>query len=190
MAQSPQFFETPQAMRSWLQKNHATTRELHVGYYKAHVVAAGRRSITWQQSVAEALCFGWIDGIRRTIDEDRYAIRFTPRRPGSRWSEVNIRLVGELEAAGKMTEPGRAVFRARRDPDSQGYKAQKKVGTLDAAREREFKKHKSARAFFASQPPGYQKKLAWWVMQAKQDETRHRRLLRLIEVSANQRRLE
>jgi uncharacterized protein YdeI (YjbR/CyaY-like superfamily) len=177
-------------MRAWLRKHHTTAKDLLVGYYKVHTVRAGKKSLTWPESVAEALCFGWIDGIRRSLDEDRYTIRFTPRRPGSKWSAVNVRLMGELEAAGKMTDAGRAVFQSRRNPGSKGYKAQKKVGKLDPARLKRFRTHRTAWRFYVAQPIGYQKRLAWWVMQAKQDDTRDRRLSRLIEVSARQRRLE
>jgi uncharacterized protein YdeI (YjbR/CyaY-like superfamily) len=186
----PIFFETPQDFRAWLKKHHASARELIVGYYKTHAVKAGKRSINWPQSVAEALCFGWIDGIRRTIDEDRYTIRFTPRRPDSVWSAINIRLMGELEAAGKMTDAGRAIFEARRDRKSKGYNAQKRTGELDATRVRQFKKNKAAWEYFQSQPPGYRRNVSWWVMQARQEETRARRLSKLIETSATQQRMK
>jgi len=186
----PLFFESPQAMRRWLSKNHATAEMLVVGYVKFHAIRGGKRSITWPESVAEALCFGWIDGVRKRLDEDRYTVRFTPRRPESKWSAVNIRLVGELEAAGRMTDAGRTIFEARRNPESKGYKAQKKIGELDLARLELLRKNKIAWTFFQAQPIGYQKKLAWWVMQAKQDETRDRRLRKLIETSVRQRRLE
>jgi uncharacterized protein YdeI (YjbR/CyaY-like superfamily) len=181
---NPHFFETPAAMRAWLEANHLKATELHVGYYKRHAVRDTTPSITWPESIVEALCFGWIDGIRRTLDEDRYTIRFTPRRPGSKWSAVNIRNMAELEASNKMTDAGRAVFEARKDSESPGYKAQKKVGTLDEARLLEFKKNGPAWMFFEAQPAGYQKAAAWWVMQAKQEATRDRRLATLIEYSA------
>jgi len=190
MDKAAHFFETPKAMRAWLRKHHTTAEEFLVGYYKSHCVRGGKRSITWPQSVEEALCFGWIDGIRRSVDEDRYTTRCTPRRPTSKWSAVNIRLMGELEAAGRMTDAGRMIFQSRKNPDSLGYKAQKKVGALDPARMKLFKKNKPAWEFFHSQPIGYRKKLAWWVMQAKQDETRDRRLHKLIEVSARRLRSE
>jgi uncharacterized protein YdeI (YjbR/CyaY-like superfamily) len=185
----PHFFETPAAMRAWLETNHLKATELHVGYYKRHAVGDGTPSMTWPESVAEALCFGWIDGVRRTLDGDRYSIRFTPRRPGSKWSAVNVRLMAELEAASKMTDAGRAVFEARKDFGSPGYKAQKKVGTLDEARLVEFARNEAAWLFFEAQPPGYRKEAAWWVMQAKREETRDRRLAMLIELSAAGKRL-
>jgi uncharacterized protein YdeI (YjbR/CyaY-like superfamily) len=180
----PHFFETPAAMRAWLEAHHLTAAELHVGYHKRHAVGEETRSITWPESVAEALCFGWIDGVRRTLDGDRYVIRFTPRRAGSKWSAVNVRLMAELEAAGRMTDSGRAVFEARKDAGSPGYKAQKKDGALDEARLREFRANGAAWAFFEAQPPGYRKAAAWWVMQAKREDTRDRRLATLIESSA------
>jgi uncharacterized protein YdeI (YjbR/CyaY-like superfamily) len=186
MNESPDlhFFETPAAMRAWLEANHLNVAELHVGYYKRHAVGDATSSITWPESVSEALCFGWIDGVRRTLDGDRYTIRFTPRRPGSKWSAVNIRLMAELEAANRMTDAGRAVFEARKDPGSPGYKAQKKDGTLDEARLVEFTRNEAAWAFFEAQPPGYRREAAWWVMQAKREQTRDRRLAMLIELSA------
>jgi uncharacterized protein YdeI (YjbR/CyaY-like superfamily) len=186
MQNSPKihFFETPAAMRAWLEKNHLKATELHVGYHKRHAVGDAARSITNAESVAEALCFGWIDGVVTPLDADRYAKRFTPRRPGSKWSALNIRTIAELEAANKMTDAGRAVFEARKNPASPGYKAEKKVGTLDETRLREFKRNKSAWIFFMAQPPGYQKAAAWWVMHAKREETRDRRLATLIESSA------
>jgi uncharacterized protein YdeI (YjbR/CyaY-like superfamily) len=185
----PHFFETPAAMRAWLEANHLEAKELHVGYHKRHAVGEATPSITWPESVAEALCFGWIDGVRRTLDGDRYAIRFTPRRPGSKWSAVNIRLMAELEAANRMSDAGRAVFEARKDPGAPGYKAQKKVGTLDEARLVEFRRQEVAWVFFEAQPPGYRNEAAWWVMQAKREETRDRRLAMLIELSAAGKRI-
>ena len=186
---NPRFFETPSEMRTWLQQHHATAVELLVGYHKRHVVAKGKASISWPQSVAEALCFGWIDGIRRSLDKNHYTIRFTLRRSASKWSAVNIHLVAKLKTSGRMTKAGRAVFQARKNPDSKGYKARKKVGTLDNAFLLQFKKHSAAWAFFQAQPPGYQKSAAWWVMQAKQKETRSRRMDRLVRCSAERLRL-
>jgi uncharacterized protein YdeI (YjbR/CyaY-like superfamily) len=190
MAAETVFFETAQAMRAWLRRHHATATELIVGYYKVQTFRNGRRSVTWPESVAEALCFGWIDGIRRRLDAERYTIRFTPRRPGSRWSALNIRLVRRLEDTGRMTEAGRTVFRNRKDQGGAGYEAQKKNGALDRARLKRFKESKEAWAFFEAQPPGYRRRLSWWVMQAKRDETRDRRLQKLIDVSARGRRIE
>jgi uncharacterized protein YdeI (YjbR/CyaY-like superfamily) len=185
MKESPKihFFETAAEMRAWLEANHRKAPELHVGYYKRHVVGDARRSITGAESVAEALCFGWIDGVVTPLDADRYSKRFTPRRPGSKWSALNIRTIAELEAAQKMTDAGRAVFEARKDAGSPGYKAEKKVGTLDETRLCAFKRNEPAWKFFEAQPQGYQKAAAWWVMHARREETRDRRLATLIECS-------
>jgi len=180
------FFDSPAAFRAWLKKNHKRACELHVGYHKKHT---GAPSMTWAESVAEALCFGWIDGIRRRLDDDSYTIRFTPRRQTSTWSAVNVRLMAELEEAGKMTEAGRAVFQARVDPDAPGYSYENTDYTLDAARVRTFKKNKPAWRFFEAQAPGYRKKVIGWIMSAKKDETRDRRLATLIDESANEKRL-
>jgi uncharacterized protein YdeI (YjbR/CyaY-like superfamily) len=188
---SPAYFTTPEAFRAWLHKHHRTHDELVVGFWK---VGTGKPSITWQQSVAEALCYGWIDGIRRSLSAATYTIRFTPRRRNSAWSAINIRLMAELESAGRMTAAGRAAFDARphkTGAKAAGYKAQKKDATLDAGRLRTFRHHGSGKAwtFFQSQPPGYRKAAMWWVMQAKQKATRDRRLARLLEVSAKGKRL-
>jgi uncharacterized protein YdeI (YjbR/CyaY-like superfamily) len=186
MTPKAQFFKTPAAFRAWLRKNHRKATELQVGYFKKHT---NKSSITWPESVAEALCFGWIDGIRRRIDDERYVIRFTPRRPGSKWSAVNVRLIAELEAAGKMTQAGRDVFESRPDPDSKGYTYDRPDAVLDKVSLRTFKKNKAAWAFFEAQPPGYCKKMIGWIMSAKKDETRHRRLDQLIRGSADGKRL-
>lgn len=189
MPKDPVFFESPAAFRAWLKKHHRTERELFVGYLKVHVVRAGRPSITYQESVKEALCFGWIDGLKGAIDGESYTIRFTPRLATSKWSAVNIRLIGELEAAGKMTDAGRAVFHGRKNPHLPGYTSQKRVGKLDRRRAAAFRKHKAAWKFFQAQPPGYRKTAMWWVMQAKKEETRDRRLEKLIRVSGEGRRV-
>lgn len=186
MSTEPQFFSSPAKFRAWLKKNHKKAGELIVGYHKKHT---GKPSLTWPESVAEALCFGWIDGIRRGLDSESYTVRFTPRRPKSKWSAVNIRMVAELEAAGKMTAAGRAVFEARPDPESKGYTAAKKDAALDEASIKVFKKNKAAWEFFEAQPPGYRKNVSWWVVTAKQAETRQRRLAKLIEASAGKKRL-
>jgi len=177
----PRFFKSPAAFRAWLKKNHKTADELIVGYYKK---GTGKASITWPESVAEALCFGWIDSIRKTIDEESYSVRFTPRRPKSRWSAVNIRMVAELEKAGKMTAAGRKAFKARPKSEENGYAVKDFDGELDKKRLSAFKKNKKAWQFFESQPPGYQRMARHWVMSAKREDTRDRRLAKLIESSA------
>lgn len=184
MADGPVFFAGSAEFRVWLRKNHRSATSLMVGFYH---VGSGRPSMTWPESVAEALCFGWIDGVRRRRDGESYTIRFTPRRKESRWSAVNIRLVAELEAAGRMTAAGRAAFAARRDEG--GYSYERRDAALGAAQVREFKKNKRAWAFFEKQPPGYRRLAAWYVMSAKREETRARRLARLVGASAEGRRL-
>jgi len=186
MGNEVHFFKTPPAMRAWLRKNHAKVVELHVGYFKKHTAA---RNITWPETVGEALCFGWIDGVRRRIDDERYTTRFTPRKRGSIWSAVNIRMVAELEAAGKMTDAGRAAFEARVEAKSKIYSYEQKEASLDKVRLRRFRKNKAAWAFFEAQPPGYRKKTLWWVMSAKRDEAKDRRFDRLVESSASGKRL-
>jgi uncharacterized protein YdeI (YjbR/CyaY-like superfamily) len=181
----PRFFRTPAAFRAWLAKNHATTPELLVGYYKR---ASGRPSMTWPESVDEALCFGWIDGIRKRLDEDGYSIRFTPRRPRSIWSAVNIKRALELDALGLMTPSGRRAFDARLENRSGVYSYEQRSDTLPEPYGGMLRKHKAAWAFFQAQPPSYRKMTCWWVVSAKKEETRLKRLSLLIEDSARGRR--
>ena len=182
----PTFFKSPAAFRAWLRTNHKKVDELIVGYYKRHT---GEPSMTWPESVAEALCYGWIDGIRRRLDDDRYTIRFTPRRKASGWSAVNVRMIATLEAAGKMRQVGRAAFEARPDPKSKGYTYRTKDGRFDDKRLRAFKKNKPAWAFFEAQPPGYRGTAVHWVMAAKKEVTKDRRLAKLVQASAAKTRL-
>jgi uncharacterized protein YdeI (YjbR/CyaY-like superfamily) len=178
----PVFFETPAAFRAWLETHHARRDELWVGFYKR---ASGRPSITWPESVDEALCFGWIDGIRRSLDERRYAIRFTPRRPQSTWSAVNIKRAKELTRLGRMEPAGLRAFQARADEKTAIYSyEQRKTARLEAADERQFRANAKAWAFFNAQPPWYRRVAVYWVISAKRPETRARRLAALIADSA------
>jgi len=172
--------------RAWLQEHHETKQELWLVFYKK---STGKVSLTYENAIQEALCFGWIDGIRRRVDDEAYTIRFTPRRKGSVWSAVNVKLMAELEAAGKMTAAGRAIFMARPDPDHPGYSYETRDSELDAGRLRAFKKHKAAWKFYSSQAPSYQRTACHWVMSAKREETRDRRLAKLIEASEAGRRV-
>lgn len=181
----PLFFKSPAELRKWFEKQHATADELVVGFHKKRT---GKPTLTWPESVAEALCFGWIDGIRRKVDEERYTIRFTPRRPGSRWSAINIKMMAALEAEGRMMPAGRAIFEARKGK-SPGYSYQRREAAFDASRLKAFQTNTAAWAFFEAQPPGYRRTIAWWVMSAKQEDTRDRRLARLIESSAAKKRI-
>jgi uncharacterized protein YdeI (YjbR/CyaY-like superfamily) len=178
---TPRFFRSGADFRRWLMKNHATAKELLVGFYNQR---SAKKGITYKEAVDEALCFGWIDGVRKSVDDGRYTGRFTPRRARSVWSLVNIKRVGELEALGRMTAAGREAF-ARRDEKRSGiYSFEREHAELGADLEKRFRAHARAWAFFRSRPPGYQRLCTWWVVSAKKDETRLRRLATLIEVSA------
>jgi uncharacterized protein YdeI (YjbR/CyaY-like superfamily) len=186
----PTFFPTPADFRAWLERNHETAPELLVGFYKK---GSGRPSITWPESVDEALCFGWIDGIRRTIDDESYSIRFTPRRAHSNWSNVNVKRVAELTKLGHMHPAGLRAFEAR-DPKRtgiytyEGGRPQTEV-KLAPAYLKKLKSNAKAWAFLEAQPPYYKRVVALYVMSAKKEETQLKRLARLIEDSANGRRI-
>lgn len=177
----PKFFKTPEDFRAWLEKNHATKKELFVGFYKK---ASGKPSITWPEAVDQALCFGWIDGVRKSIDEDSYMNRFTPRTSRSSWSAVNIDRAKELERLGLMTPAGRAAFERRSEERSRIYSYERANARLDPAMEKMFRSNKKAWSFFDSRPPSYKKAVVWWVVSAKKEETRRRRLETLISDSA------
>ncbi|MDP2363547.1 MAG: YdeI/OmpD-associated family protein [Ignavibacteria bacterium] len=171
------FFPTPKDLRKWFEKNHKKEKELFVGYYK---VVTGKPSITWSQSVDEALCFGWIDGIRRSVDEESYCIRFTPRNPKSNWSAINIKKVEELTKLGLMKPEGLAAFSYRKEEKSKIYAYENPAATLDKSYEKKFKSENFAWEFFQSMAPSYQKTALRWIMSAKQEETRLKRLQTLI----------
>ncbi|MEI7645311.1 MAG: YdeI/OmpD-associated family protein [Chloroflexales bacterium] len=176
------FFATPSAFAAWLEQHHASAQELWVGYYKK---GSGQPSITWPESVDEALCFGWIDGLRKSIDADRYRIRFTPRKPDSTWSAVNVARVAVLTAEGRMRPAGLRAFDARRPERTAIYSyEQRHEATFDAASEAQFRANESAWAFFTARPPSYRQAAIRWVMSAKKAETRQRRLETLIADSA------
>ncbi len=178
----PIFFESPEAFRRWLARHHKRAPEVLVGFHKKHT---GKPSLTWPQSVDEALCYGWIDGIRRSIDPEGYTIRFTPRRKGSIWSAINLKRVPELIREGRMQPAGRAVYQAR-DPAKAGLYSfeQRQNARLTPALLRRFRANRKAWTFFEAQPPGYRKIATFYVMSAKQEETRLRRLDTLIKDSA------
>lgn len=179
---TPKFFATPKHFRSWLAKHHADTAELWVGFHKKDT---GRPSITWPESVDEALCVGWIDGLRKSIDGNSYMIRFTPRKPDSIWSAVNTRRASELIAEGRMTAAGLRAFEGRDPKKTNLYSfEQRKAAQLDAALEQRFKANSGAWQFFQSQPEGYRRVAIFYVMSAKQEVTRARRLDTLIRDSA------
>jgi uncharacterized protein YdeI (YjbR/CyaY-like superfamily) len=180
------FFKTPSDFRKWFETHHASETELWVGFYKKD---SGKASITWPQSVDEALCFGWIDGIRKNIDEVSYKIRFTPRKLRSTWSAVNIKRVGELIEQGLMQESGLKAFGARQENRSGIYSYEQRSPELPDQYAKMLKKNAAAWKFFQAQPPSYRKAANWWVVSAKKEETRVKRLNELIQHSANGRRL-
>ena len=160
------YFKSANDFRRWLEKNHATTQELWVGYYKK---SSRQPSITWPESVDEALCFGWIDGIRKGVDDLRYTIRFTPRRRGSIWSAVNIKRARELSDKGLMKPPGLAAFDARKENRSGIYSYEQRSANLDGPYEKRVEQNKAAWDFFYAQPPSYRKAIGWWIVSAKQE---------------------
>jgi uncharacterized protein YdeI (YjbR/CyaY-like superfamily) len=178
----PTFFKTQPDFRRWFEKHHDTSKELLVGVYKK---GSSRSSITWPESVDEALCFGWIDGIRRSIDDISYTIRFTPRKTTSTWSVINIRRAQELIDQGLMRPPGVAALQLRKENKSGIYSYEHRSEKLPEPYEKEIKRNKAAWAFFQAQSPWYRKTVGWWVVSAKKEETRLKRLAKLIEDSAN-----
>ena len=183
----PTFFGTPDDFRAWLAENHDKVQELWVGYYKK---ATGIPSITWPESVAQALCFGWIDGVRRAVDGESYMNRFTPRRPTSRWSQKNLDTVAELIEQGLMHPAGLAVYEQRRqDADGAYSYAERQNATLEPEQEAQFRANAAAWEFFQTQPPSYRAPAIWWVNSAKRAATRQRRLNTLIEDSTHGQRI-
>jgi len=182
----PKFFRTPGDFRIWLEKNHAMAAELWVGFYKKN---SGKPSITWPESVDEALCFGWIDGIRKRVNEISYQIRFTPRRRGSIWSTINIKRAKELAKEKRLRSAGLKAFGARREYKSGIYSYEQRSPELPAAYDRQLKKNKAASDFLHAQSPSYRKMISWWIVSAKKEETRMARLAKLISESAKGKRL-
>jgi uncharacterized protein YdeI (YjbR/CyaY-like superfamily) len=180
------FFQSQTDFRRWLEENHEQETELLVGFYK---VNSGKPSMTWSESVDQALCFGWIDGLRRKIDEESYSIRFTPRRPTSVWSAVNIKKVADLTEKGLMQPAGIAAFEKRDEDKSRIYAYERKAAKLSAEFESRFKANKKAWEFFVDQPAGYQKLCLYWIMAAKQPATKERRLEKLIDESEKGKRI-
>ncbi len=181
-----QFFRRPADFRRWLEKNHATAAELWVGFYRK---ASGKPSITWPESVDEALCVGWIDGIRKSIDAESYMIRFSPRRRGSIWSAINMKRCQTLIAEGRVGEPGLKAFAARKENRVGIYSYEQQRPELEEPYAGKLRRNKTAWDFFQTQPPGYRKQMSWWILSAKKEETRLKRLKKLMESSARRKRL-
>lgn len=180
------FFETQTEFRKWLEKHHKKETELIVGYYK---LSSGKPSMTWSQSVDQALCFGWIDGVRRSIDKESYSIRFTPRRSSSIWSAINIKKIETLTKSGLMKPEGIKAFSLRQENKSKIYSHEKENVPLETTYEKQFKKNKLAWDFFMKQAPSYKKVITHWIMSAKQEKTRQFRLEKTIKISGQQKRI-
>lgn len=182
----PRFFRTPADFRAWLEGYHATVAELLVGFHKR---GTGKPSMTWPESVDAALCFGWIDGVRKRIDEVSYTIRFTPRRATSIWSAVNIRRVKALQELGLMQPAGLKAAKGRKQHKSRIYAYEQRAQRLDPASEKIFRLNPAAWDFFQAQAPSYRKTVCWQIVSAKKAETKQRRLRKLIDASASGRRI-
>jgi uncharacterized protein YdeI (YjbR/CyaY-like superfamily) len=173
-------------LRRWLEANHATATEIWLGFYKKR---SGRRGITSAEALDEALCFGWIDGVRHGVDAERYANRYSPRTPTSFWSEINTKRALELIEEGRMRPAGLAAFERRDVARTKAYSFEQKTAGLSAEQERAFRRNRSAWSFWEAQPPGYRRTASWWVTSAKREDTRARRLSALIEHSARGNRI-
>ena len=182
----PMFFRSAAEFREWLDEHHATESELLVGLFKT---GTGEPSMTWPESVDEALCFGWIDGVRRRIDERSYSIRFSPRRSGSTWSKVNIARAEALIREGRMQPAGLAAYEARRENRSGVYSYEQRRPRLEEPYEGILRQDEAAWSYFAAQPPSYRKAVSWWVVSAKREATRLRRLEKLRVFSAKGQRV-
>jgi uncharacterized protein YdeI (YjbR/CyaY-like superfamily) len=183
---TPIFFDTQTKFRNWLEKNHKKESELIVGFNK---VASGKPSMTWSESVDQALCFGWIDGVRRSIDNESYCIRFTPRRSNSIWSDINIKKIEVLTKSGLMKPEGQHAFNLRTENKSRIYSHEKEPAILEANFEKLFIKNKSAWNYFNEQATSYKKVIIHWIMSAKQEKTKLSRLEKVIKISSEQKRM-
>lgn len=183
---NPKFFADQSDFRRWLEENHAKETEIVVGFYN---IKSGKKAMTWNEAVDQALCFGWIDGVRRKVDEESYSNRFTPRRANSNWSAVNIKKVAELTAQGLMMPAGIAAFEKRRDEKSAVYAYENEQKQFSGAFEKRFRANEKAWEFFEKQANWYKKQMVNWVLTAKQEATRIKRLEKLISESESGKRL-
>jgi uncharacterized protein YdeI (YjbR/CyaY-like superfamily) len=181
------YFKTQADFRKWLEKNHENVLELWVGFHKKSTL---KPSITYPEALDEALCYGWIDGVRKSVNETSYTIRFTPRKKQSHWSGVNVKRFNELSKLKLIQPAGLRAFQNSDIKKSLKYAEERKSAKLDSAYEKQFKSDKKAWEFFSTQPPGYQRICVFWIMSAKQEETRQKRLALLMSYSKNQKRLE
>jgi uncharacterized protein YdeI (YjbR/CyaY-like superfamily) len=180
------FFKTQDDFRKWLESHHIKETELIVGFYK---VDSRKPSMSWSQSVDQALCFGWIDGVRKSIDKESYCIRFTPRRNTSNWSAINIKKIEVLTKAGLMKPAGLNAFSLRKENKSEIYSYENDTLFLDPKYEKQFRENKKAWDFFIKQAPSYKKAILRWIMSAKQEKTRQSRLEKTIKESEQQKRV-
>jgi len=183
---TPIFFNNQNEFRTWLEQNHLTDKELWVGYYR---VETGKPSMTWSESVDQALCFGWIDGIRKKIDEESYCNRFTPRKPGSTWSRINIAKVEDLMRKGLMRPAGITAFEKRKENNSGIYSFENEIRDLPEEYAAIFRENMAAWEFYITQPPSYKKIMTHWILSAKQEVTKLNRLNKLIGESSKQKRI-
>jgi len=183
----PTHFQSAHDFRAWLEENHALFPELLIGFYKK---SSGKLSITYPEALDEALCFGWIDGVRRNVNAGAYTIRFTPRKPKSQWSAVNIRHVERLTQAGRMCPAGIKAFQGATEQSRKYSYEQRNEACFDKESDRRFRAHRAAWDFFQSQPPGYRRTATFWVVSAKKEETRQRRLEVLIAAAGSGRRID
>jgi uncharacterized protein YdeI (YjbR/CyaY-like superfamily) len=186
LPEDPRFFRAPADFAKWLVKNHGSATHLWVGFHK---VGSGKPSVTWPQSVDEALCVGWIDGVRKRIDEHSYKIRFSPRKSTSIWSANNMKRVAVLTEEGRMGAAGLKAFEARRENRSGIYAYEQRPTDLPEPYAGALRKHRAASKFFRAQPPWYRQVMSWWVVSAKREETRAKRIVTLIEACTEGRRL-
>ena len=184
---APKFFKTSLDFRKWLEENHLSEKELLVGFYK---VGSKKPSMSWSESVDQALCFGWIDGVRRSIDDESYSIRFTPRKPNSIWSVVNIKKMEALQKEGLVKEEGLKAFQLRKEAKSGIYSHENETQVLEKSFEEKFKANKKAWEFFEKQAPSYKKVMIHWIMSAKQEKTQLSRLEKTIAASEQQLRIQ
>ena len=183
----PTFFKTQADWRKWLEKNHASETELIVGFYKK---SSGKHSIVWTESVDEALCFGWIDGIRKSLGEEAYQIRFTPRKRTSIWSAINIKRIQELMKLGLVAPAGKKIFDERNEKKQQLYSFEQENIAFTSAQEKRFKLNKKAWKYFEAMPMSYRRPATWWVISAKQEATREKRMATLIADSEAGRKIK
>lgn len=183
---TPKFFSTQEDFRRWLEENHEKETELIVGFYN---IKSGKQTMTWSEAVDQALCFGWIDGVRRKVDDESYSNRFTPRRASSNWSAVNIKKVADLTEKGLMMPAGVAAFEKRKDEKSAVYAYENEQKQFSGEFEKRFRANEKAWGFFEKQANWYKKQMTNWVLTAKQEATRERRFEKLVAESENEKRL-